>query len=92
MDVRRRLLHEQRRELEKEDPDRIRRPERIVRIDDAVDEDTDDIVTAVLIGRGHPTDQPFTLALLKRVRKARDEDVLKNLTRRNNSIIIIMII
>ena len=79
VDVCRGLLHQEGGELKQEDPHGVWRPKRVVGVDDTVDEDTDDVVVAVLVGGWHAPYQSLTLPLLKGVRKARDEDVLKNL-------------
>ena len=77
--VRRRLFDEQRRELQQQDAHGVRRAERIVRVDDAVDEDADDVVVAVLVGRRRAADQRLAVAALEARREARDEDVLQDL-------------
>ena len=74
--VRRRLLDEQRGELQQQNAHGVRRAERVVGIDDAVDEDADDVVVAVLVGRRRAADQRLTVAALEARREARDQDVL----------------
>ena len=79
MDVRRRLLDEQRGELEEEDADGVRRAEGTVGVDDAAHEDADDVVRGVLLRRRLPTDQRPAVAALKVAREARDQHVLEDL-------------
>jgi len=59
------LLNEQRRKLEQKYPYSIRRSKRIVWINDAVDEDTDDVVRVFLVGSRRSADQALPLVALE---------------------------
>ena len=79
VDVMRRLLNEQRRELQQQDAHGVRRPERIVRVNHVVDEDADDVVRVLVVRRRRSANQSLTLVTLERDGEARDQHVLQNL-------------
>lgn len=79
MDVRSSILDKQRRELQQEDAHSIRRAEGVVRVNDAIDEDADDVVCIVLVRWWRSTNQLLTVTFFKRVEEAWNDDKLQNL-------------
>lgn len=73
------LLHEEARELQQEDANRVARAERVVRVDDAVDEHRHHVLVEILIRGGGPPDQPLPFPTLEGRRERGDQHVLEDL-------------
>jgi hypothetical protein len=79
VDVGTRLLHQQTRELQKSDPDAVRRRERILGLDQFVDEDRDDVVGVVLIRHRKTADQLVGFPFLEADGETRNQYQLEDL-------------
>ena len=79
MDVRRCLLDEQAAELQQENAQTVARPERIFRIDNAINKHANDVVLVVKVGGRRSANERLALALLEAADEAWHDDVLQDL-------------
>ena len=79
MNMRRRLLDKERRELQQQNADGVGCSEWVVGVNDPVDKHTDDIVGVILIWGRRAADENFAFGFLKAVGETGNQDVLQNL-------------
>ena len=72
------LVDQQARQLKEKNPDGVRSPERVFRIDQLQDEGRDDVLRVFWIRSRRTSDQLLAVAVLEAQREARDDDELES--------------